>query len=130
MFTLTTDRADQRLHIHMSGFLSLAEVDDIQRQIQSLVRKMGWHVSGFDALVTTSHDFVQSPEVVEALRQSVSRARYKARRTAVVRASMLAQMQTKRIVEHDRSRIFAGVEEAKAWLLEAPRDALAAESQV
>jgi hypothetical protein len=38
-------------------------------------------------------------------------------------------MQTKRIVEHDRSRIFAGVEEAKAWLLEASRDAPAAESQ-
>ena len=122
MFTLTTDRAEQRLDIHMSGFLTLAEVDDLQRQIESLVRDMGWHVSGYDALVTTSQDFVQSPEVVEAMRSSVSCARYKARRTAVVRASMLAQMQTKRIVEHHRSRIFAGVDEAKAWLREAPGD--------
>lgn len=119
MFTLTTDRADQRLEVHLSGFFTLAEVDDIQRQIQSLVRSMGWDVSGFDALVTSSADFVQSPEVVEALRRSVSEARYKARRTAVVRASMLAQMQAKRIVEHDRSRIFTDVDAAKAWLREA-----------
>jgi hypothetical protein len=118
MFTLTTDQADHRLGIHLSGFFSVAEVDDLRRQVHALVCGMGWDVSGFDALVTSSSDFVQSPEVVEALRRSVTDARYKARRTALVRASMLAQMQTKRIVEHDRSRFFASVDEAKDWLLE------------
>ena len=117
MFELTHNSVDRLIHVHMSGFFTVAEVEEFSRQEQALVVKLGWNRSGFNLLVTTSGDFVQSPEVVAALRRAVTDSQYKARRIAVVRGSALTQMQTRRIIAREETNIFSTVEEAREWLL-------------
>lgn len=119
MITVTTEPALKRICAHMSGLLTVEEVEAFSRQEQDAVRSMGLGTGEFDLLVTTEGNQVQTQAVTDAIGKLILESPLKARKIATVRAGVLTRMQTRRMAKlRDNAEVFDTIEEAYRWLVD------------
>lgn len=117
MIRVTADASRKLVIAHMSGFLSVEEVEQFSREKDAAVEAMGLRSEEYLLLIDTAEAIIQPQEIVAAFQQLVTSARYKARRIAVARKGSLTRMQTTRILNlRDDAAVFESIEEAEAWL--------------
>lgn len=109
----------KRIHVRMSGMLTVEEVTRFSREEQNAVREMGLKSGEFDLLIKAEGNFVQTQEVMNALGDLMLNSPLKARRIATVRDGVLTRMQTKRISKlRSAAEVFETLADAEAWLAE------------
>ena len=117
MIRVTADASRKLVIAHMSGFLSVEEVEQFSREQDAAVEAMGLRSEEYLLLIDTAEAIIQPQEIVAAFQQLVTSARYKARRIAVARKGSLTRIQTTRILNlRDDAAVFESIEEAEAWL--------------
>ena len=119
MIEVTTDPRRRLVCARMGTMLSVAEVEAFGHQEQAAVQAMGLGDGGFDLLVQTEGNLVQTQDVMEAFGRLLTDSPLKARRIATVRAGVLTRMQSRRIMNRrSRAEVFDSVADAEAWLAE------------
>lgn len=117
MFALSADPKLRLIITTLSGFMTVEEVTDLVRQEQALVAGYGFGDREFNHLVDAEELAVQSQPVAATFAAALESVPLKAKRVAVLRGSMLANMQQQRVLQiKDNAAIFSDRAEAIAWL--------------
>ena len=117
MITLSARPEHKMVIAHMSGLMTVAEIDQFERDKEAVLHAMGCLSNDYLLLVDTTDCVIQTQQVVGALQNLVANSRFKAKRTAIVHATSLARMQAQRIMTRDTARIVKNQDEGVAWLL-------------
>ena len=119
MIRVTTEPQRQLVRAVMGGMLTIEEVDAFSREEQAAVRQMGLQSGGFDLIVETIGNDVQTQEVVNAFQGLIMGSEFKARRIAIVRSGVLVRMQSRRMaLLRPDCAVFEHVDDANDWLTE------------
>lgn len=100
----------------LSGFLSVQDVADFERQKVAAARAMGLGSGEFDLLVDTVRCDIQPQDVIAAFQHMIANTPCRARRVALVRAGSLARMQAQRALDRENVVLVDTRPEALDWL--------------
>ncbi|MFZ2994941.1 hypothetical protein [Sphingobium sp.] len=117
MITLSTQPQHKMVIAHMSGLMTIAEIDQFERDKESAILSMGCAPNDYVLLVNTADCVIQTQQVVAAFQNLVANSPTKSKRVAIVQASSLARMQAQRVMIRDAAKIVRSEEEGVAWLL-------------
>jgi len=107
------------LRSKVEGFLTLADVEQYELQLERMSGEVRSKAGRVRFLVDSTAASVQSPDVAAALRQVPSVLLSPEDRLAVVvGGSALGKLQTERMMRDDRERMFISEQEARGWLQE------------
>lgn len=123
MIQVTSLPFRQLVLAELSGFLSLEDVADFERQKAATAQAMGLGSGQFDLLVDTTQCEIQSQDVIAAFQHMIANTPCRARRVALVRAGSLARMQAQRALNRENVALVDTRAEALNWL---HKEALAA----
>ena len=118
MFNLTVDRDRGLLRLQLSGFWSATDFARFKKRIVGAVTDLGTGPGQHMILVDLREATLQTQELISNAQDFIANAENKARRIALVAASALARMQTKRLVVRPGVVLFETIEEAERWLSE------------
>ena len=122
-FSIQVDPLRDLVRIRMSGFFTLADIEDFlaerQRAHQSLRCGPNQHVTVNDV----SGMKIQAQEIVAAFNAMLAAPEHRSRRLAFVTGPTLARLQLLRAAAGRYVRCFDDVASAEAWLLEAEEEA-------
>lgn len=117
LFTVTYDPDHRILHLTMSGFWTVATVDQFAAEIQRVVDAIPGSPRHFDVLSESVDLPVQSEEVSEALaRITADFQGHWNGRTALAVKRMLNKLQADRTMAMPRVKAFLTVDAAMMWL--------------
>lgn len=117
-FTIAVDRDRMMVRATLSGFFTVDAVERFARAEQAAVESLGCPPHHHLVLIDASKGQVHSKDVAEAFSRLVARSPLRARRIAVVSSGGLHRIQTRRILDAERSALFATLEEAERWIAE------------
>ena len=100
----------------LSGFLSVEDVADFERQKIAAARSMGLGTGEFDLLVDTMKCAIQPQDVIAAFQHVIATTTCRARRVALVRAASLVRMQAQRALNREHVALVDSRAEALEWL--------------
>ncbi len=100
----------------LSGFLSVQDVADLERQKVAAARAMGLGSGEFDLLVDTTRCDIQPQDVIVAFQSMIANTPCRARNVALVRATSLARMQAQRALNRENVALVDSRTEALDWL--------------
>lgn len=106
----------QLIIAELSGFLSVKDVQDFERQKAAAVRDMGLSSGQFDIMVDTVNCSIQPQDVIAAFRNMVVNTTCRARRVALIRAGSLAGAQAQRALARENVVLVDSRTEALDWL--------------
>jgi hypothetical protein len=121
MYKISVDRDRNLVRAELGGFFIVAEVQAFAREEQAAVESLGCIPGQHRVLIDASQCVLQAQDVVTAFAQMVSASPVQARRIAVVAQGSLYRMQTRRILDTDRSAMFETSAEAEAWIAQDER---------
>ncbi|HEX7742743.1 MAG TPA: hypothetical protein VF442_09970 [Sphingobium sp.] len=119
MIQISTLPFRRLLIAELSGFLTVEDVADFERQKVTAARAMGLGSGEFDLLVDTVQCDIQPQDVIAAFQHMITNTPCRARRVALVHAASLARMQAKRALNRDNVALVDTRAEALDWLTQA-----------
>ena len=116
-FTISVDHPHRLVRATLIGFFTPAEVKRFAREEQAAVETLECPKGEHRVLIDASQCQVHTREVAEAFARLASDPPIKARRIAVVANGTLHRIQTRRILDADRSAMFDTLADAERWIL-------------
>ena len=118
MYKISVDSDRNLIRAMISGFFTVAEVNAFAHEEQAAVESLHCMPGQHRVLIDASQCVLQAQEVVAAFAHMVRASPVQARRIAVVADGTLYRMQTRRILDADRSAMFETNADAEAWITE------------
>ncbi|SFP39731.1 hypothetical protein [Sphingomonas rubra] len=105
--------------IHVRGLWDQDQFTRFATAITTMVITLAGRGRPWDVLIDAREFAVQQPAIADAFQALLTRGReVNTGYTAILVASMLAKMQTERVLRHERLRVLFDRSEAMAWLIE------------
>ena len=117
MYRVAYDRPRNTLTIHVSGFLTPADVPAFAAAVAGQARTAAASQPNFDVVVESLNFPVQANDVADLLTQVMRDGiALTTGNAAVVVGSQLNKLQAERTLVHDRLKVFRTMDEARHWL--------------
>lgn len=118
MMDIATDRQRGLLRLQLAGFWSAEDFDKFKRTYTHALADLGMAPNQHVILVDLREATLQTQALIADVQAFMANFGNRARRIALVAASALARMQTKRLAIRTDIVLFATMEAAEEWLFE------------
>ena len=115
-FSFKIDPGRGLVQIRMSGFFTLADIDDFLEARKAAHEALGWPPNQHVTLNDVRGMKIQAQEVVDAFRRMLAAPEYRSRRLAFIAGPTLTRSQLMRALDGRNARCFSDPEAAEAWL--------------
>lgn len=115
-FSIDVDCATGLVHVVGTGFWSPASITAHFNLLEQRLKAVRARHGMVRALIDLRNAPVQSPETASIIQQATTRIYRPEDRIAIVRSSLLLDLQMKRSVDASPLQTFTTIDEAKAWL--------------
>ncbi|MEH3040067.1 MAG: hypothetical protein PGN21_08380 [Sphingomonas paucimobilis] len=118
-YTIAVDPDRDLVHVRMTGFFTIADVDRFQGELQLAHRQLRCALRGGPLTINDiSGMAIQSQDVIRHWAGFLADPAHRSRRLAFVVSSALARLQLQTVIVGRDSRIFATHDEAEQWLFD------------
>ena len=115
MFKIEADRQRRMIRVETSGLGTVDEVSSFYRNLEALLRKLGWRSGEYVTMMHTLDQVVQTQVVAQTISDLMQSFPIPSRKVALVRSGALAALLTRRIMD-ERTSMFESVKAAETWL--------------